>query len=55
MIDFEKELKNYKEKVSTKEIEEKIKKKDLTDMVDILKAVDQNGPHKGDFSFPGDE
>ncbi|MCR4782449.1 MAG: hypothetical protein K5851_06890 [Lachnospiraceae bacterium] len=56
MIDFEKELKLYKEKPLMSDAEEKIKKKELTDMVDILKAVDSNSANtgKGNFNFPGE-
>lgn len=39
MIDFEEELKNYKPIMEVSEAEEAIQKKDLTDMVDILKEM----------------
>ena len=39
MIDFEEELKNYKPIMEVSEAEDAIRKKDLTDMVDILKEM----------------
>lgn len=42
MIDFEKELKHYKEKALISEVEDNIKEKDLSDMVDIIKKIDSD-------------
>jgi hypothetical protein len=46
MIDFEKELENYKEKPLLSETENNIKKKELTDLVDLLKTSEPNTSQK---------
>lgn len=55
MIDFEKELKLYKEKPLMSDAEEKIKKSELRDMVDIIKAVDANNTGVRSGKIPGDK
>ncbi|MBP7060095.1 MAG: hypothetical protein KBA87_06705 [Lachnospiraceae bacterium] len=46
MIDFEKELENYKEKPLLSETEKNIKSRELTDLVDLLKTSDSNTSQK---------
>lgn len=54
MIDFEKELKNYKEKKLISEVEDDIKDQDLSDMVDVLKKMDHSNLDKDNLSSSGD-
>lgn len=39
MIDFEEELKKFEPNMEVEEAEEEIKKRDLTDMTDILRQM----------------
>ncbi len=43
MIDFEEELKHFEPSMEVKDAEAAIKHKDLTDMVDILRQMSQQG------------
>lgn len=43
MLDYEKELKNFKPSLEVEEIEDAVYQEDLSDMTDLLKQVmDQN-------------
>ena len=39
MLDYEKELKNYKPSLEVEEIEDAVYQEDLSDMTDLLKQV----------------
>ena len=39
MLDYEKELKNFKPSLEVEEIEDAVYKEDLSDMTDLLKQV----------------
>lgn len=39
MLDYEKELKNFKPSLEVEEIEDAVYQKDLSDMTDLLKQV----------------
>lgn len=39
MLDYEKELKNFKPSLEVEEIEDAVYQEDLTDMTDLLKQV----------------
>ncbi len=54
MIDFEKELKHYKEKALISEVEDNIKEKDLSDMVDIIKKIDSDSTQEDRKKFTGE-
>ncbi len=43
MIDFEEELKNFTPNMEVEEAERAIKRRDLTDMTDILRQMTQQG------------
>lgn len=46
MIDFEEEIKKFKPAMEVEDAADVIKKTDLTDMIDIMKRLTDNGGRK---------